>query len=114
MRVHTRRFDRIGLSLMEVVIAVFIMAVVFIPLGTLIFGGVRGSEQSRTMAVAVNLATDVMEQLLNRNVPFSAVIPEGGPAVQGGFKGGLKQAGFATVERHDFIPDQYLAIFERS
>jgi cyclopropane fatty-acyl-phospholipid synthase-like methyltransferase len=26
----------------------------------------------------------------------------------------MKQAGFAPVERHDFIPDQYLAIFVRS
>lgn len=26
----------------------------------------------------------------------------------------MQQAGFAPVERHDFIPDQYLAIFERS
>jgi ubiquinone/menaquinone biosynthesis C-methylase UbiE len=26
----------------------------------------------------------------------------------------MKQAGFAPVEKHDFIPDQYLMIFERS
>ena len=26
----------------------------------------------------------------------------------------MKQAGFALAERHDFITDQYLMIFERS
>ncbi len=26
----------------------------------------------------------------------------------------MEQAGFSAVERHDFIPNQYLMIFERS
>lgn len=87
---------RAGFSLMEIVIAVFIMAVVFIPLGTLIFGGVRGTEQSRTFATGVNFASDIMDRLLSHKVPFSAIVPDGGPAVTGGFKSGLKQAGFSA------------------
>ena len=38
-----------------------------------------------------------MDRLLSHKVPFSAILPDGGPAVDGGFKSGLKQAGFSAA-----------------
>lgn len=85
---------RRGATFLEIVIAVFIMAIVLIPVGTLIFGGIRGSEQSRRFATGAAFACDVMDRLLSHRVPFDAIVPGTGPPVEGGFRPGLKQAGF--------------------
>lgn len=67
---------RRGLTLVEILLAGFILTVVMIPITQLIFGGTTRTQVGRDKANAVALATDVMGQLLEK-VPYSAIDPEG-------------------------------------
>jgi len=72
---------RAGLSLVEILLATFVLAVVMIPILQLIFGGIKETARGRDRATAVSLATNIMTQLLDK-VPFSQIAPEGGPKAQ--------------------------------
>lgn len=65
---ETRRLRR-GLSLVEILLATVVLAIVMIPILNLIFGGIRETTRGRDKATAVSLATNIMTQLLDK-VPF--------------------------------------------
>lgn len=70
-RILPTRRSRRGLSLVEIMLATVVLAVVMIPILNLIFGGLRETTRGRDQATAVSLATNIMTQLLDK-VPFEA------------------------------------------
>lgn len=77
------RSSRQGLSLVEIMLATVVLAIVMIPILNLIFGGLRETTRGRDKATAVSLATNVMTQLLDK-VPFDQfkVAEAAGPIAQ--------------------------------
>lgn len=74
----TPRSSRRGLSLVEILLATFILAVVMIPILQLIFGGMTETARGRDRATAVSLASNIMSQLLDK-VPYKEFKPDEGP-----------------------------------
>ena len=70
-----------AMTLVEILLASFILVSVLIPIGGLIFGGLRSSESSKSFNMGANIAANVMDQLLSAEIPFRAIDPEGGPTV---------------------------------
>lgn len=77
-RISSPSTSRSGLNLVEILLALFILAVVAIPIMNLIFGGVKDSARGRDRATAVALARNIMSQLLEK-VPFEDIQAKGGP-----------------------------------
>lgn len=77
----SRRVSERGMTLIEILLATFILCAVVLPIGTLIFGGHRRSESSKSFNIGANLAADVMDKLLAHEIPFVSIEPQGGPAV---------------------------------
>ena len=69
------------MTLVEILLATFILVSVLLPIGGLIFGGLRGSESSKSFNVGANMAANVMDQLISAEVPFRAIDTQGGPTV---------------------------------
>ncbi len=59
-------------------LASFVLALVMIPIMSLIFGGVKQTTVGRDQATAVSLATNIMSQLLDK-VPYEEFKPGEGP-----------------------------------
>jgi len=79
--VRLTRTDRRGMTLIEILLATFILVSVLLPIGGLIFGGAQSSSANRSFNVGANIAANVMDQLLSSEVPFRAIDIEGGPTV---------------------------------
>lgn len=90
-----RRVGRQGITFVEILLAVFMLAVVVLPVASLIFGGVGASEESRSYNTGINVARDIMDKILSPQLPYGAIVPEAGEAVELSYGGSRKQAGFA-------------------
>lgn len=85
-----------GVTLVEILMATVIMTIVIIPVATLIFGGSSASEESRNYNTGINVAADIMANLLSPELPFKAIAPEGGPDTPLAWGGTRKQAAFTS------------------
>ena len=89
------RRGRRGITFVEILLAVFILAVVILPVASLIFGGVGASEETRSYNTGINVARDIMDKILSPQLPFGAIVPEGGESVDLSYGSTRKQAAFA-------------------
>lgn len=81
---------RAGLTLVEILLAGFIMAVVMVPIIQLISSGNTRTRVGRDRATAATLAANIMGSLLEK-VPFSQITPDAGPTPLGPDAGILVQ-----------------------
>ncbi len=95
-----KRPSRSGLTLVEILIAGFILTVVMVPISQLMFSRTTHSRVGRDRTTAVNLAANVMSQLLEK-VPYTAIKPGEGPtAGTDTMASGIESAGrFAAMQQ---------------
>jgi prepilin-type N-terminal cleavage/methylation domain-containing protein len=63
-----KKRDRQGFTLIEILIAVFILSVVLLAISTMVFSVMRATSQSKEMATATTLVQDKLETLKNASV----------------------------------------------
>lgn len=78
---------RRGVTLIEVLIATLVLAIVVIPVATFIIGGLRRTEISKHSTIAMATASNIMDELINPALPFAAIDPTGSSG-DGGVAGG--------------------------
>jgi prepilin-type N-terminal cleavage/methylation domain-containing protein len=68
-----KRRDQTGFTLIEILIALFILSVVLLAISTMVFSVMRATSQSKEMATATTLVQDKLENLKNARVGSLAV-----------------------------------------
>ncbi|MGD0624869.1 MAG: prepilin-type N-terminal cleavage/methylation domain-containing protein [Thermodesulfobacteriota bacterium] len=63
-----RRQEQQGFTLIEILIALFILSVVLLAISTMVFSVMRATSQSKETATATTLAQDKLESLKNASV----------------------------------------------
>lgn len=105
-------YSRRGITFVEILLASVILVSVLLPIGSLIFGGLRQSESSKSFNIGANIASNVMDKLLSVNVPFRAILVDGGPTVgtimgDSGLGDGIDgaRAGMEALPTASFAPE---------
>ncbi len=103
-----------GITFVEILVAVFVLAAVLLPIGALLVGGGRQSKLTESFNVGANIAANVMDQLLSVKVPFDAIDPEGGPEPSElGAASGLGDSGGVVTRRCAGFKPGYEELEER-
>jgi len=85
-------------TLVEILVALFILIVSVIPLVGLLTSGKTDQQSEEGMSEAVAFCQDMMEKIISNNLPFQAIDPGGGGEyVKGGPDGTVSQAGFRDL-----------------
>ncbi len=66
-----KREKHFGFTLIEVLVALFILSIVLLSMSTMVYSVINATAQSKEMSTATTLAQDLMERL--KNSPFSSL-----------------------------------------
>ncbi len=88
---------RRGITLVEILVAVFVMAAVLLPVLTIFMGLGRKDEYLHLRDTSINLAQSMMNDLLSEKVPFDAIVPNARDDLPAAANG-LKQAALGGYE----------------
>ena len=87
---------------MEILIASVILVAILIPVLSLLFGGRQNQQEEVMMTEAISIASNIMEQIISENVPFSAIKPDGGGTLVPAWNG-IRQAGFEEARLQSIL-----------
>lgn len=74
---------QLGVSLVELLVALAILAIALVPLLSVFLHALKTTEHSNKRTIAINLARDMLEEIRSKEFVEPGVSPSGGPATVG-------------------------------